>query len=50
MTPYLPWRDRIRLAWAILRAKVWIAQVDSTGWGQAIALRTHEDIEIIEGA
>lgn len=48
MTPYLPWRDRIRLAWAILRAKVWIADTDyGRPWGQRIELRTRADERVL---
>lgn len=47
MTPYLPWRDRIRLAWAILRAKVYVADTDQSGWGQSIELRTRDDEKVL---
>jgi hypothetical protein len=47
MTPYFPWRDRIRLAWAILRGKMWVGDVEEGQWGQTISLRTLEDERVM---
>ena len=47
MTPYLPWKDRIRLAWAILRAKVYVYGAFDHLWGQQIELRTRDDERVL---
>lgn len=49
MIPRMGWRNRLRLALAILRGRVWVQNSEMTGWGQRITLRTVEHIELIQG-
>lgn len=48
MIPRTSWRNRLRLALAILRGTVYVDNVRRNGWGQVIRLRSVEDITIIE--
>lgn len=49
MIPHYGWRDRLRLAWAILTEKVYIDGTGKFGWGQTITLRTVDDVTIVRG-
>lgn len=48
MIPRLSWRNRLRLAIAILRGSVYVDTIRYLGWGQVIRLRTVEDRDVIQ--
>lgn len=48
MIPRLPWRARLRLALAALRGHVWLEDLEMTGWGQRITLRTREHVALLK--
>ncbi len=47
MIPRLPWRARLRLAFAVWRGDVWIERIEWLKWGQRVTLRTTKNEPII---